>query len=233
MKILFNADDFGLTKGVTDGIIQAHTNGILTSTTLMMNGNAVAYAVEEAKKYPSLNIGVHLVLTYGKPLCHDVPDLINEQGSFKYSSSYLTMAAPDPAQVRKEWKAQIEAFLKTGLSLHHLDSHHHVHGWEPLKEIIIELSKEYNVPVRYMDTLKHEQEILLTEMLYDGFYGDGVNEDIFKKLKQMDFGSIEVMTHPAIVDESLRQVSSYQDKREKELEILCSLAVPEWAKIID
>ena len=71
MQVIFNADDFGLTKGVTDGIIQSHTKGIVTSTSLIMNGRAVSYAVEQAKKHPSLRVGLHLVLSWGKPLRMD------------------------------------------------------------------------------------------------------------------------------------------------------------------
>lgn len=66
MRIEINADDFGLTKGVTDGIIQAHQNGCVTSTTLMMNGLATDYAVEKAAENPDLKIGIHLVLTWGR-----------------------------------------------------------------------------------------------------------------------------------------------------------------------
>lgn len=66
MRIEINADDFGLTKGVTDGIIQAHQDGCVTSTTLMMNGLATDYAVEKALENPDLKVGIHLVLTWGK-----------------------------------------------------------------------------------------------------------------------------------------------------------------------
>ncbi|CDQ38340.1 chitin disaccharide deacetylase [Virgibacillus salexigens] len=230
MHVLFNADDFGLTKGVTDGIIMAHQNGVVTSTTLMMNGKAVNYAVARAKENDTLHVGIHLVLTWGKPLS-SVPELVCENNRFKYSSRYRHMEAPNLQAVEKEWRAQIEAFLATGLSLHHIDSHHHVHGWEPLQQLIISLAKEYQVPVRITDNLAAEQDILLTEQIWLDFYGDEVSADIFTRLKQTNAKSIEVMTHPAIVDKELRQISSYTDKRKQELDILCSLHVPDWAII--
>lgn len=230
MNVLFNADDFGLTKGVTDGIIKAHTHGVVGSTTLMMNGYAVSYAVAQAKIHPSLKIGVHLVLTWGKPISKAVPNLVTSKGTFKYNNTFRNMEHPDVHQVEKEWRAQIEAFLKTGLPLHHLDSHHHVHGWEPLKEVIIKLAIEYNVPVRYMETLADNQDILLTEKLWLNFYSDGINEDVFDELRALDVNSVEVMTHPAYIDNDLRQVSSYLDKREEELELLCGLVTPGWVE---
>ncbi|MDY0410231.1 chitin disaccharide deacetylase [Virgibacillus soli] len=230
MKVLFNADDYGLTKGVTDGIIKAHEEGVVHATTLMMNGNAVAYAVEQAKQHPNLRVGIHLVLTWGKPLRNDVPNLIDETGMFKYSSSFAKMEAPDVQQVEQEWRTQIEAFLATGLTLHHIDSHHHVHGWDPLKEVVYKLAKDFQVPVRYVDSLKESPEILLTDTLYVGFYGEGVERDIFEKLQELSVESVEVMTHPAFVDADLQSVSSYTSKREAELDILCSLEIPDWVE---
>jgi len=159
MKVLFNADDFGLTKGVTDGIIKAHTNGIVHSTTLMMNGKSLYYAVEQAKSHPTLQVGIHLVLTWGEPIRDDVSELMDENGLFKYKNTFREVKPPNVKHVEKEWRAQIEAFLATGLTLHHIDSHHHVHGWEPLKDVVIKLAKEYDVPVRYVDSLKDHPEL--------------------------------------------------------------------------
>lgn len=231
MKVLFNADDFGLTKGVTDGIIQSYTNGVVRATTLMMNGKAVDYAVEQAKKHPHLKVGIHLVLSYGKPLNDDVTDLVDQDGKFKFVSQYDEANSPNIEQVEREWRTQIEAFLKTGLPMHHIDSHHHVHRWDVLKEVVIKLAKDYDVPVRNVPSLKEHPQILLTEKLWTDFYDEGVTEDIFEQIRQLNATSIEVMTHPAIVDDELREISSYTDKRTEELEILTNLEVPNWAKI--
>ncbi|WP_042148116.1 chitin disaccharide deacetylase [Paucisalibacillus sp. EB02] len=232
MKVLFNADDFGLTKGVTDGIIQAHTKGVVGSTTLMVNGKAFEYAVGQARNYPSLKVGIHLVLTWGKPISNQVPNLLDANGNFKYKSNYLDMDFPNIEDVEKEWRAQIEAFLATGLKLDHIDSHHHVHGWEPLKEVVVKLAQEYNVPVRYVDSFSDYPNLLLTDTLYLDFYGKGIEENIFGNLQDLDVQSVEVMTHPAIIDDELRSVSSYTDKRVQELDILCSLEIPDWVEIL-
>lgn len=229
MKVLFNADDFGLTKGITDGIIKSHVDGLVGSTTLMMNGLAVEYAVREAKRTPSLKVGIHLVLTWGKPLRSDVPDLINEDGFFKYRNTFSQWEAPNLEQIELEWKTQIESFLKTGLALHHIDSHHHVHGWGPLKHLVIKLAKEYKVPVRKVDSLLDHQEILLSDELFLDFYGTGVNTNVFERLLELEGNSVEVMCHPGFVDDDLRKNSSYTDLRKKELDILCSLEKPKWA----
>src|SRR5699024_11609405 len=105
-----NADDFGLTKGITDGIITSHKNGVVYSTTLMMNGLAVDYALQEIKKCPTLNVGIHLVLTWGKPLRNDLPSLVHGSCYFKFTSTLDEV--PTVKVVEREWKGQIEAIIK-------------------------------------------------------------------------------------------------------------------------
>lgn len=233
MKIIFNADDYGMTKGITKGIIKSFTDGVVRSTTMIMNGYAVDYAVVQARKHPNLKVGIHLPLSFGKPLRDDVPALINEEGKFKFTSEFDPKNAPDLVQVEREWRTHIEAFLQTGLPLNHIDSHHHVHRWEHLMEIVVSLAKDYNVPVRYVPSIKDFPEIHLTEAMYDGFYEAGVREDVFEDILKAypDAKSVEVMTHPAIIDDKLREISSYVDRRADELEILTKIAIPDWAEI--
>ena len=70
-RIVINADDFGLCEGVNKGIVEAHSKGVLTSATIMVNMPAAEQAVDLAKNLPNLGVGVHLNLTNGKPLCQD------------------------------------------------------------------------------------------------------------------------------------------------------------------
>src|SRR5699024_12063682 len=112
MKELFNADAYGLTKGTTDRIIHAHLNGVVQSTTLMMNGLAVDYAIRRAKQTTTSKVGIHLVLAWGKPVSHSVPGLVDRNGYFKYQNTFTELDPPHPSDVEKECRAQIEAFLK-------------------------------------------------------------------------------------------------------------------------
>lgn len=230
MKVLFNADDFGLSKGVTDGIIKSHLFGTVGATTLMMNGESVDYAVNRAKQNPTLDVGVHLVLTTGRPILANVPQLTQENGDFKFSNTSFDEKI-NIKQVEKEWRAQIEAFIETGLPLHHIDSHHHVHGWPMFRDVMIKLGKKYRVPIRAVNSMKDHPDLLLTEKLYDGFYGEGIHKDIFKALKQLNVKSVEIMTHPAEIDQTLQESSSYVIKREEELSLLCNLQIPYWVKL--
>ena len=67
-KLIMNADDFGMTQGNSIGILMAHAQGILTSTTCMMNMPYAEFALKEAKKFPKLGVAIQFVLTVGRPL---------------------------------------------------------------------------------------------------------------------------------------------------------------------
>lgn len=224
MKVIINADDFGMTQGVNEGILDAHLNGAVTRTTLIMNGYAVEEAVEMAKNCPSLKVGLHLALSFGTPLSKtNIDAIVDEHGLFKFTSIESDLTSKQIIQIKLEWEKQIQAFLNTGLSLDHLDSHHHVHGWKDLKDVVIDLAKRYDIPIRYTETLKNHKDHLLTEYLWLDFYKEGVNENLYKDLIRLPYESVEVMTHPAIVDEELLKCSSYTKWREKETELLKSI----------
>ncbi|SDB81941.1 hypothetical protein SAMN05421734_101153 [Pelagirhabdus alkalitolerans] len=229
MKVIFNADDFGLTKGVTDGIIEAHEYGLVNATTVMMNAEATEYALEKAKDYPNLALGVHLVLTFGKPLSDECDSLVDSQGDFKFKRDETTLDETTLSQIEEEWRLQIDTFLEWGYPLDHLDSHHHVHGWPVLTNLIEKLAKDYDVPIRYVKSLKGKTDILYTDLLWLRFYKDGLEEDLFKELRKLKADSVEVMTHPGYVDDELKRLSSYTDDRKRELELLTSLERPTWA----
>lgn len=232
MDVIVNADDFGMTKGINEGIIDAHINGVVTRTTLIMNGLAVSEAIELAKKTPTLKVGIHLALSFGKPLAqHEDSLLIDKNGHFKYTSIETALSKPEVHQIKVEWQFQIEQFLKTGLTLDHIDSHHHVHGWSDLKDVVLELSNEYNVPVRSTDSLKDYPEKLLTEYLWLDFYKEGVKTTLFEELSLLPVKSVEVMVHPAVTDTDLKRVSSYTDERKKEKDILKSIRPKEFMSL--
>lgn len=130
-RLIVNADDYGHTPGTSAGIRQAHLQGIVSSTTAMMNRpDAESALVEALEECPRLGLGVHLVLTAGKPLlpADRIPGLVDEHGKFKNLDSLVSgLESLDLAQVEAEWTAQIEKFTAiTGRAPDHLDAHHHV-----------------------------------------------------------------------------------------------------------
>jgi hopanoid biosynthesis associated protein HpnK len=133
-QLILNADDFGLTKGVNDGIIRAYCEGILTSTTLMANGAAFAHAVALALANRSLGVGCHLVLVGGQSVAppREIPSLADSQGGLPASLSALvarvSTGAIRQADIERELRAQIEKIQRAGISPTHLDTHKHTHA---------------------------------------------------------------------------------------------------------
>lgn len=145
--VIINADDFGYSQGINLGIIEAHKNGILSSTTMMANMPGFEHGVELAKNNPKLGIGVHLNLTCGKPLLDNVPSLTDYK-EFRNLSYYEKETELDEGEIYREWDAQINKIKNAGIVPTHLDSHHHINRIAPINEIFIKLAREYNLPVR-------------------------------------------------------------------------------------
>jgi chitin disaccharide deacetylase len=152
IKLIVNADDFGLTEGVNRAIRDAHIHGILTSTTLMANGNAFHPAVSLAQSIPGLGVGVHLNLTQGFSVstANQIPNLVNQDGLFIRNAGRLAQALflgqVRKSEVEQELSAQIEKVLGTGILPTHLDGHKHFHLWPSLFLLVVRLARQYNIP---------------------------------------------------------------------------------------
>ncbi|MDF2536442.1 MAG: hypothetical protein K0R18_2604 [Bacillales bacterium] len=233
-KLIINADDFGYSKGVNLGILEAFQNGIVTSSTMMTNMPAVEHAATIAKQNPELGIGIHFVLTCGAPLSSGVPTLINENGDFKKLNDFLK-SAPDLVEIEKEFRTQIQKFLSLGLTPTHFDSHHHVHSHPAVFSIVEKLALEHNVPIRnvevYAKNSLRNKMIRMPDLMDDRFYGDGLNLEILREIFQnaKNYQTVEIMTHPAYIDQTLLNGTSYALPRVKELEILTSSVVKKMA----
>src|SRR5258707_12300760 len=131
-RLIINADDFGLSKGITDGILLTHQKGILTSTSLMVNQAATEYAISRAEDAPGLGIGIHLNLTQGTPVLpkEQVPTLVNSEGQF-YScgtlAKKLLRLQISAEEIEAEFRAQIRLMKSYGMMPTHADSHHRIH----------------------------------------------------------------------------------------------------------
>jgi predicted glycoside hydrolase/deacetylase ChbG (UPF0249 family) len=235
IQLIVNADDFGFSSGVNYGIIDAHLNGIVNSATMMMNMEGTDHAIQLAKENPSLQVGIHLVLTCGNPLLQDVSSLTNEEGAFhSLSELHSKKATVLLEDVEKEWTAQIEKFLRSGVPLTHIDSHHHVHTIEELLPVVQRLSKKYNLPVRTNGLEQIQGVEPFSDVALFDFYGDGVEIEYFTKLKERfpEDTKMEVMAHPAYLDNALLKGSSYTYKRLEEVDILKAVVLPKEIQLL-
>jgi len=150
-QLIVNADDFGLSPPVNEGILRAHREGIVTAASLMAVGMAFDHAVGLARQAPGLDIGVHLTLVEERPLLSQRSSLADGRGRFPPGALALVRALATGkirhADVRAEWAAQIEKILAAGLTLSHLDSHQHVHALPGLSAIATELAAAYRIAV--------------------------------------------------------------------------------------
>ncbi len=140
IRVIFNADDFGFTRDVNEGIVEAHRHGVLTSTTLMANGDAFHDAITLAAKTPSLDIGVHLVLVQGQSVAtpgHALPATLKDLARALLGRELA---------VYDEAAAQIRKIIAAGLQPTHIDTHKHTHLFPTVLEAVARVAREFDIP---------------------------------------------------------------------------------------
>ena len=150
IRLIVNADDFGLSARINEGILLAHRAGIVTATSLMAVGHAFEQAVQCCRAVPALDVGVHLTLVAERPLLPCRISLTGDDGRFPASAGaflkrWLT-GRIRRADVQAEWSAQIERVLDHGIRVTHLDSHQHVHILPGLVDLSLQLAARYHIP---------------------------------------------------------------------------------------
>lgn len=151
-QLIVNADDFGLTKLVSQGILDAHHYGIVTSTSLIANEEAFDAAIAMSGRAPRLSVGVHLALTQGIPVspAFEVPTLVDAHGRLYLTpGQFLNRIVTRRISLRDieiELRAQIAKVLRAGITPTHLDGHKHVHVLPGISEIVIRLAQEFGIP---------------------------------------------------------------------------------------
>jgi len=241
-RLLFTADDFGLTDGVCAGIVEARRNGVVARTSAMVCApGAIERLRVWAPKFPG-RIGIHLQLTDGRP-CLDPPrvsSLVTADGEFPREP--LVTWPFEKAEVALEWRAQIAALRGLGVEISHLDTHQHVHcQHNELFETYIGLAREYNLPARTIPGWNKSLRaagVRSADHCETSFYCDDPTLSMLsraiihgKALTPIG-GLIEMMCHPGYVTEELAAVDSYVRQREQELEVLTNRKlVPRLAKL--
>jgi hypothetical protein len=229
--LIVNADDFGLTAGVSRGILEAHERGIVTSTTLLVNRH-VDGALIAALKGTRLGVGLHLNLTLGAPVtsASRVPSLVSAEGQLVRDAREVARRAK-PEEIERELRAQVEAFAGLlGRAPTHLDSHHHVGRHSPIREVVWSLAKELGVPVRSQDDEVRREARTAGLRTPDHFFGESgpdpywSAERLLAHVNALPEGVSEFMTHPGYFDADLAY-SRYGKQREVELQGLTDPAV--------
>ena len=149
LRLIVNADDFGLTQGVNRAITLANREGIVTSATVMANSRCFQQATEIAKSQPTLATGCHAVLIDGEPVSRSAPTLTNGAVRFRSSLKDFALAAIrnnlSAQEIQAEAEAQICRIQSTGLNVTHVDSHKHTHMFPSVLRPVLRAAKACGV----------------------------------------------------------------------------------------
>jgi predicted glycoside hydrolase/deacetylase ChbG (UPF0249 family) len=224
-RLIVNADDFGLTEGVTRGILRASRDGLVTSATVLAN---LPPALDAEAVATGLGLGLHLNLTWGPPVspAGTVPSLVGPDGRFVRDLATLSQRAR-PDEVRREAEAQLEAFTRRfGRAPTHIDSHHHVHRLPGVMEAVLDVVVGARLPLRSQDAGFREGLRRHGVPTPDHFVGGDdpapywTLERLLDQLASLPLGLTELMCHPGHFDDALAY-SRYGRPREVELQALC------------
>ena len=255
-QLVVNADDFGFTADVNEGIVEAHRRGIVTATTLMANGAAFDDAVRLARETPTLDVGCHLVLVGGSSPLTRKPYPATVAG-------LLAAMAKRGIRVYDELAAQVRRTVEAGIQPTHLDTHKHTHLAPPVLEAVARLSEESGirwvrrpfdlplttprgaVPVATriasggMGFLRKRFHRVLSRhgcRTTDHFAGFQITgrfrtAELVELLGAIPGGSTELMVHPGRCREALRQARTrLKESREREL---AALVAPETRQAVE
>ncbi len=228
--LIVNADDFGLSKGQNYGIIEACRRGVVTSTTALVNGEAVEHAAQLSREVPELGVGMHFVLTLGMPLS-PMPGLTRDGQLGKWIWELAEQGALPLEEIAGELERQFNRFVDVfGKAPTHIDSHHHVHMIPAIFPIVAEFAQRKGVAMRVDREARGVPDcaVTTTEGFSSAFYGDEIDEALFLKVLDDSAArgekSLEVMAHPAFVDNTVRK-SAYCWPRLAELDVLTSASL--------
>lgn len=211
-QIVVNADDFGLSAGVNRGIIEAHQNGIVTSTSLMVRWPAAADARDQARSHPRLGVGLHVDL--GEWMLQN----------WEWVPLYEVVDQKDPVAVEAEIRRQLQAFIDLmGRKPTHIDSHQHVHREARVLPFVKPHAQKFNAVLRHVDPRVRYDGGFYGQDDFGGPFHDALRPDVLvKTICALPEGVTELGCHPGY-DEALQTM--YRRERAMEVATLCSPVV--------
>ena len=227
IRVIFNADDFGFTRDVNEGIVEAHRHGVLTATTLMANGEAFDHAVACARETPTLDIGVHLVMVQGQSVARPgqaMPATLQE-----LAFALLRRQIP----VYDEAAAQVRKILAAGIRPSHIDTHKHTHLFPPVLDAVVRVAKEFGIPWIRRPLVAKTPAGLRTTDRFTGFRATGRLDEatMIAMLEKLPEGLTEFMCHPGKCGAEL-QGAATRLKESRAVE-LAALTSPEVRRVIE
>jgi predicted glycoside hydrolase/deacetylase ChbG (UPF0249 family) len=210
--LIVNADDFGRSSGVNQGVIWAHENGIVTSASLMVRWPASDEAAAYAKKADRLGLGLHF----------DIGEWVNTPRGWE--PVYQVVSSDDSEAVATELANQLGRFHKLmGRSPTHIDSHQHVHRREPVQSVVRDYARRLSIPVRDMSSGIAYCGSFHGQTGKGDPYPQGITTDaLVRLLDDLGPGVTELSCHPGLADDF---ESVYAAERRAEVEALADTTV--------
>jgi chitin disaccharide deacetylase len=207
-QLIVNADDFGRSRSINDGVVRGHEHGIVTSASLMVRWPQALAAAEYARERRGLSVGLHL----------DLSEWTVVDGEWR--ASYEVVSDDDPAAVDAELERQLCAFTALiGRTPTHLDSHQHVHREEPVRSAVLAVGERLGVPVRGLTGAARYVGDFYGQDSRGEAHPDGISrERLIGLIRTLQPGTTELGCHPASEPEL---ESSYAGERPMELAVLC------------
>jgi hypothetical protein len=230
-RLIVNADDLGYAASIDAGIVRAHREGIVTASTMMANVAGSVPAAELARANPSLDVGVHLVLTHARPISDPatIPSLVDERGAFLRPKAILGTGRVRTEEALREYRAQF-ARARDLLDREptHVDTHHWVQGDAAVFEAFLALARETGVAARALDASERDRlraaGVRAPDRFRREFYAETTGvEHFLALLEDIAAGgdeTSEVMCHPGEADAALGRRSTYARERPPELATL-------------
>jgi chitin disaccharide deacetylase len=225
-RLVINADDFGMSPGVDQGILEAMEAGVVTSTSCLVFRDRPQIPVSIAGR-----VGVHLRLTDGAPVSDpkQIPTLVNAEGRFPSSREAVRLRRVDPRDVEREWRAQMTLFCRSGVVPTHVDTHHHSHELPEVTGVYAQLAAEWEVagvPLGAGAALQlRAAGVRCADESETGWSVFDIRETLLDRVGRAfarGRQSVHLMTHPGYVDEALTGRSSMVHSRRAELDLLLS-----------
>lgn len=235
-RLIVSGDDLGYGAGIDAGILRAHREGILTAATLMTNVPGAERAAALARDTTTLDLGVHLVLTHGRPLSDTarVPTLVGGDGAFLHARDVVGTGRARTEDVLVEYRAQLARGRELlGREPSHVDTHHWVQGEPAVFEAFLALARESGVAARSLDAGERDRlraaGVRTPDRFRREFYADATGVDellaLLERIAAEGDDTTELMSHPGEPDPDLERRSSYARSRPVELATLTHPAV--------
>ncbi|MCK4777131.1 MAG: ChbG/HpnK family deacetylase [Actinomycetia bacterium] len=239
-KITISATDFGLTHGITDGIIEVIENGVVRSVSAVVGGTSGKRAVDYLRNN-CIDAGIHLTLNNTKPMLpiETVSTLIDQDTGRFYNSAasfskLFKRGVISPDEIEKEFHKQIEVMVLNDIKISHIDTHQNIIRYSAIYEIILKLSQIFNIKklkIRPPQTFREKLKKIFsgkpedTENNIEIIYYTSLYQIPFSKLVKSfkERKNIDILVHPGVDDAESDRIYPYiKYEREKELKLLKS-----------